>query len=392
MKFLNARLVPAAPLLLGLSTGCSETQAAPAGGPPPTVTVIAIQKRDVPVFVEAVATLDGYDNADIRARVRGYLRSQPYKDGAHVKAGDLLFSIEQDEYVAAARANLSSAKADRDRNAIDLKRQQALRASDVVSQQVLDDSQAAAAMSDAKVGAAEAALDTALLNLSYTRIHAPIDGIAGLALVRLGNLVGQDGPTLLTTVSQTDLVRVNFPISEVDYVRSPERFRNLEQRNLAWAKQKLAEFDAAPTADAADSRVELLLADGSVYPHKGVIVAVNRQIDASTGTIQIQALISNPDGLLRPGQYGRARIRQEEAGRGALVAPEKSLIALQGAFSLAVVGTDNKVHLRKVEPGPASSGQQILTNGVAEGERVVVEGVQKVSDGMVVNPQPAKQN
>jgi membrane fusion protein (multidrug efflux system) len=201
--------------------------------------------------------------------------------------------------------------------------------------------------------------------------------------------VGQDGPTLLTTVSQTDPIRINFPMSEVDYLRYPERFRHLETRDLAWAKKQLASLESGATAEGGDPGVELVLADGSVYPHRGIIVTANRQIDATTGTIQVQALASNPDGLLRPGQYGRVRIRRTDSGRDELVVPEKALISVQGTYSLAVVGPDNKVQLHKVELGPASSGIQIVTRGVSEGDRIVVEGVQKVSEGATVDPKPA---
>jgi membrane fusion protein (multidrug efflux system) len=259
----------------------------------------------------------------------------------------------------------------------------------MISQQDLDNATASLADTEAQIAAAQAALETSSLNLSYTQIKSPIEGVAGLALVRVGNLVGQDGPTLLTTVSQTDPIRVNFSLSEVDYVRHPERFRHLETRDLAWAKKQLAALDAGETAESGDPGVDLVLADGSVYAHKGIIVTTNRQIDASTGTIQVQALAANPDGLLRPGQYARARIRRTEAGHDELVVPERALISVQGTYSVAVVGPDNKVQLRKVELGPASHGMQILAKGVAEGDRIVVDGVQKVSDGATVDPKPA---
>jgi membrane fusion protein (multidrug efflux system) len=356
------------------------------------VYVAPVVKRDVPLYVESVAALDGYDNADIRARVRGFLRTQSYKDGSRVKAGDLLFTIEQTEYVAAvasAKASLERAKVARDRNRIQLERDQSLLKSGMISQQDLDNATASLADTEAQIAAADAALETARLNLSYTQIRAPIEGVAGLALVRVGNLVGQDGPTLLTTVSQTDPIRINFPMSEVDYLRYPERFRHLETRDLAWAKKQLASLDSGATAEGGDPGVELVLADGSVYAHRGVIVTANRQIDATTGTIQVQALASNPDGLLRPGQYGRVRIRRTDAGRDELVVPEKALIPVQGTYSVAVVGPDNKVQLHKVELGAATGGLQIVTKGLSEGDRIVVEGVQKVSDGAVVEPKPA---
>jgi membrane fusion protein (multidrug efflux system) len=381
-------------LLLAVAS-CTEKKAAPVAPPPPTVYVAPVTKRDVPLFVESVGALDGYDNADIRARVRGFLRAQAYKDGSRVKAGDPLFTIEATEYaasVASAKASLERAKVARDRNRIQLERDQGLLKTGMISQQDLDNATAALSDTEAQISAAQAALDTASLNLSYTQIKSPIEGVAGLALVRVGNLVGQDGPTLLTTVSQTDPIRVNFSISEVDYVRHPERFHHLETRDLAWAKKQLASLDSGGTAEGGDPGVELVLADGSTYAHRGVIVTANRQIDATTGTIQVQALAANPDGLLRPGQYARARIRRTEAGHDEVVVPERALIPVQGTYSVAVVGPDNKVQLRKVELGPAAKGLQIIAKGVVEGDRIVVDGVQKVSDGALVDPRPAPES
>lgn len=386
--------IAAGAVLLSLAS-CGEKKGPPPAPPPPTVYVAPVAKRDVALYVESVGALDGYDNADIRARVRGFLRTQSYKDGSRVKAGDLLFTIEATEYtagVASARASLERARVARDRNRIQLERDQGLLKSGMISQQDLDNATASLADTEAQIAAAQAALQTASLNLSYTQIKSPIDGVAGLALVRIGNLVGQDGPTLLTTVSQTDPIRVNFSISEIDFIKHPERFKHLEARDLAWAKKQLASLDSGGTAETGDPGVEIVLADGSVYGHRGVIVTANRQVDASTGTIQVQALASNPDGLLRPGQYARARIRRTEAGQNELVVPEKALISVQGTYSVAVVGPDNKVQLHKVELGPASHGQQIVTKGIAEGDRIVVDGVQKVSDGAVVDPRPAPES
>jgi membrane fusion protein (multidrug efflux system) len=183
---------------------------------------------------------------------------------------------------------------------------------------------------------------------------------------------------------------VSFPLSEVEYVRRPESFKHLEQRDLAWAKKQFAVIEAGGAAGgAADVGVELVLADGAVYPKRGVIVSANRQVDASTGTIALQALFPNPDGLLRPGQYGRVRLRQKDEGQNALVVPDKALISVQGTYSLAVVGDDDKVHLRTVELGPSAEGVRVIRSGVAAGDTIVVEGVQKVSDGAAVRAQPA---
>jgi membrane fusion protein (multidrug efflux system) len=202
----------------------------------------------------------------------------------------------------------------------------------------------------------------------------------------VGNLVGQDGPTLLTTVSQIDPVRLNFPINEIDYVKYPDRFKRMDRRDLAWVQ---AQFVKLETGAADAGSVQLVLSDGSVYPHRGVIVSINRQIDSTTGTIQVQAVVPNPDGALRPGQYGRVRIRREEAGRSAIVVPEKALVSLQGSYSVGVVGPDNKVQLRRIDVGPSAQGMRVVEKGVNEGERIVVDGVQKISDGALVDPKPA---
>lgn len=360
--------------------------------PPAAVLVQPVTRQDVSVFVEAVATLDGYVNADIRARVKGFLKSQDYKEGSPVKKDQLLFTIEETEYSAAvnqAKANLLRAQAAQTNAKATFDRVSSLAPKGIVSKQEQDNATAGQSDAESQVLAARAALETASLNLSYTRIKAPNDGVAGLALVRVGNLVGQDGPTLLTTVSQLDPMRVNFPLSEVDYVRFPDRLKKLDGRDVEWAKKQFAKLDTEKKTDDGDFGLELVLADGSLYPHRGLIVTANRQVDASTGTIQMQALFPNHDGLLRPGQYARVRIKQENVGEAALTVPEKALISQQGTYSLAVVGADNKVSLKKIEVGPTAKGQVIIKSGVSEGDKVVVEGQQKATDGAVVNPKPA---
>ncbi|MDF2696587.1 MAG: efflux system, rane fusion protein CmeA [Labilithrix sp.] len=373
--------------------GCGEAPKAAPPPPPPTVLVAPVSKRDVSLDIESVGTLDGYVNADIRARVRGFLQSQNYKDGSFVKEGQLLFTIDSSEYVAAlesAKANLARAQASLVHNTAQLDRFTALGTSGAVSKQEVENAQAGDADSRGQVQAARAALRQAELNLSYTQLRAPVSGIAGLATVRTGNLVGQDGPTLLTTVSQLDPVRVNFPLSELDYVQSPDALTNLATRDVAWAKAQFVKLDKGEPAEGGDPGVVLVLADGSIYPHRGVIVTANRQVDASTGTITMQALFPNADLRLRPGQYAHVKMPRREAGKDALVVSEKALISVQGSYSIGVVGADNKVQMRRVELGPvAGQGQRVVRKGVSEGEKIVVEGTQKISDGATVNPQPA---
>ena len=363
-----------------------------AAPPPPKVLFAPVVRRDLPMFLEAVASVDGYVNADIRARVRGFLSSQDYKEGGLVKANQRLFSIERSEYesaLSAANAALTRASAVAERNRSQLARVRELFKSGAISQQEIDNAVAASADAEAQIAGARAQQQQAQLNLSYTQVRSPIDGVAGVAAVRVGNLVGQDGPTLLTTVSQIDPMRVSFPITERDYVTFHERFRQLQQRDLAWAKRQFEKLEHGSDAEQNDPGVELILVDGSVYPHRGIVVTAGRQFDPSTGTIQLQALIPNPDGLLRPGQYGRVRLRRQHAGDNALAVPDKALISVQGTYSLAVLGKGDKVSLRRVEVGPSVQGMRLIEKGVNEGERVVVEGVQKVSDGAQVKAEPA---
>jgi membrane fusion protein (multidrug efflux system) len=382
-------------LVFVLALGACGEAKKPPPPPPPTVLVTTLAKRDLPVYIEAVGSLDGYVNAEIRARVRGYLKTQDYRDGSTVKAGQLLFTIEQTDYAAAvqsAKAALSRARVAQERNVIQAQRYQGLFKTGMVSQQDLDNVVASVGDADGQVRGAQAALEQANLNLSYTQMRSPIDGIAAIASVRVGNLVGQDSPTLLTTVSQVDPARVNFPVSEVDYIRNPDRFKKIEERNLEWAKRQFPRFDSGGTAEGGDPGIDLVLSDGSVYPHKGVIVAVNRQIDPSTGTIQLQALVPNPENTLRPGQFGRVRIPRQDAGKDVIAVPEKALINVQGTYSVGVVGSDNKVQLRRVDLGPSVKGLRIVEKGLSEGDRIVVDGVQRISDGAVVDPRPAPDN
>jgi membrane fusion protein, multidrug efflux system len=371
--------------------GCG--QAKKAAPPPPTVLVAPVVRRDVALYTEAVASLDGYVNADIRARVKGFLRTQGYKDGAAVKSGQLLFTIEAADYaatVSAANAAVTRARVAQAHAKVQLERDQGLFKTGTLSQQQLDDAKATLDDTAGQVQAAQAQLQQAALNLSYTEIHSPIDGVAGLALVRVGNLVGQDGPTLLSTVSQLDPIRVNFPLPEVEYTKHADLFQHLDGRDLAWAREQFAALDASVDGGPGDDTgVALVLADGSSYAHRGVIVAANRQIDPSTGTIQIQALVPNPDGVLRPGGYGTVRIKRAGAGQAVIVVPEKALIAVQGSYSVGVVGPDKKVQLRRVEVGTSVNGLRVIDKGISEGDSIVVEGVQKISDGAPVDPKPA---
>ncbi|HEX5656238.1 MAG TPA: efflux RND transporter periplasmic adaptor subunit [Polyangiales bacterium] len=375
-----------------LALSACNKQEAPKGAapPPPKVLVETVRKRPVDLYADNVGQIDGYVNAEIRARVRGYLQQQGYRDGSLVKAGQLLFTIDPAEFVAAldsARGSAARAKAQLELANQNLARTQQLIKSGTVTQKSLDDATAASHDAQGQVSAANAAVRNAELNLSYTKLHSPIDGVAGLARVRVGNLVGQADPTLLTTVSTLDPMRVRFPISERDYLKNAAKYRALSGRDLKWAQKQFATLEKGELAEGNDEGVQLILADDSTYPHRGVIAATDREINPSTGTIQVEAWFPNPDGMLRPGQYARVRVRRADVSGENLVVAQKSLLEIQGTFSVAVVKEDNKVEMRKVEVGATTGDDRIVTKGLKDGERVVLEGVQKVQDGAPVVPE-----
>jgi len=358
-----------------VSVGCKKP---PPPLPPPTVLVTPAMQQDLSLSAEFVGTLDGYVNAEIRARVKGFLKTQDYPDGAFVKKGQLLFTIDPSEYeaaVAKARGALARAQATLGQAKVTADRYRPLAAKQAVSQQDLDNAVAEQQAAAASRDSAKAELDTAQLNLNYTRIFSPVDGVAGTPLVRVGNLVGQGEPTLLTTVSQLDPMRVSFPISESDYLKFASRISELEKQDP---------LDAGPER----RLIELMLADNSVYAHKGWFASVNREVEKGTGTIQVQTLFPNPERILRPGQYARIRIPRQQEGKMLIVVPEAAVKELQGSYTVAVVTPEDIVQIRKVEVGPRAGALWALTKGVNPGERVITEGVQKVSEGQKVTAKP----
>ncbi len=379
--------------LLGLSlvatVACGEAEA-PKAPPPQTVMVDAVEAKAVTVALESVAEIDGYVNAEIRARVSGFLKAQAYQDGSHVKTGDLLFTIDPSEYqaqVQRAQGDVERAKAASEYAKVQLARQQQLVEMKAVAREIYDQALAATHDSAGQVKAAQAALSQSKIDLSYTQIRSPVAGVAGIALVRVGNLVGKEGPTLLTTVSQIDPMRVRFSLAEAEYLKYAQKYQGLGERSLAWAKREFASLKRQGHTQAGDPGIELLLSDGSVYKHRGVIIAADREIDVQTGTIRIEALFPNPEELLRPGQYGRVRFDRPQAQEKSLVVAEKSLMEIQGTYSVAVVGDDHVVKLRKVDIGPQVGDERVIRAGIKEGEWVIVEGVQKVKEGAKVQPQ-----
>ena len=376
-------LLTAAGLLL--FGGCQSKQAA---APSSTdVEVVDVLQKDVPIYGEWIGTLDGLTNADVRAQVTGYLLRQGYQEGAFVKKGQLLFEIDPRPFQAAldqaegqlaqAKATLANAQAVQGRTELDVNRYTPLAREQAASQQDLDNAvqnnlaaKATVATAAAQIKSAEAAVETARINLDFTRLVAPIDGIAGQAQLQVGALVNLgSGP--VTSVSTVDPIKVYFTVSEPQY--------------LGWRKR----FPTEASRLEADKslRLELILADGSVYPHDGTFYFADRQVDVGTGAIRIAGLFPNPGNILRPGGYGRVRavIRLQQ---GALLVPQRAVTELQGAYQVAVVGEDKKVSIRTVTVGDRAGTQWVISEGLNPGERVVAEGVQKVRQGAQVNPKP----
>jgi len=359
--------------------GCQKAQQ-PASTTP-DVEVVEVLQKDVPIWKEWIGTLDGLWNAQIRPQVTGYLLRQTYKDGAFVKKDQLLFEIDPrtfqaavDQYkgqLANAEGLLASAQANQVKTQNDVNRFAPLAKEQAIPQQDLDTAiqvnlgaKAQVDAAKAQIEAAKGQLASAQLNLGFTRVLSLIDGIAGIAQGQLGDLVTPS--TLLTTVSTVDPIKIYFPVSEREYLDYVKEHPDEDKRHL---------------------RLQLILANGLVYPHEGQTTLVDRQVDVKTGTLRVQGLFPNPGNVLRPGQYARVRTIIATR-RGALLVPQKAVSELQGNYQVAVVGSDNKVQIRPVKVGEQVGTEWIIEQGLKPGERVVAEGVQKVRGGMTVNPKP----
>ncbi len=338
--------------------------------PVPEVVVTDVIQRDVPLYSEWVGTTEGFVNAQIHPKVSGYLLKQNYKDGDHVNEGQLLFQIDDREYKAAldqALGNLAQVAAQLKRHQQDLARYTTLYQAAVISRQEFDTQTQTTRASAAQVQAAQAAVESARLNVEWTRVTSPIGGIAGIAKAQVGDLVGPT--TLLTTVSQLDPIKVTFPISEREYLHFAERIKQHEEKGVAKNEPTL----------------QMILADGATYRYPGHFYVANRQVNVQTGTIIIQGIFPNPDYILRPGLYAKIRVAAD-IKKGALLVPQGAVLETQGQSQVAVVGADNRVSLRTVKTGKQAGNLRIIEEGLKPGERVITEGLQKVSDGMQVKP------
>jgi membrane fusion protein (multidrug efflux system) len=355
-------------------SGCNRGQATTAM-PAPEVEVATVEQRDVPVYSEWVATLDGYVNAQIRPQVSGYIIKQNYTEGSLVRKGQVLFEIDPRPFTAAldrAKGDLAQSQAQLGKSTLDVERDTPLAEAKAIAKSQLDNEVQAKLGAQAAVESAKAAVEQAELNLEWTKVSSLVDGIAGIAQVQIGNLVG---PTsVLTSVSQVEPIKAFFPISEREYV--------LVQKasNATSSKHTIRFFG---------NSLELILTDGSVYAQKGKILLADRQVDANTGTIRIVAAFPNPGNTLRPGQYGRVRV-ETSMKKGALLLPQSAVAESQGSHQVGVVGSDHKVSMRAVKPGETVGTMWVIDEGLKPGEQVVVEGLQKLKEGTLVTPKPAK--
>jgi membrane fusion protein, multidrug efflux system len=418
VKILLARerllIIGAVAMALSFS-GCTTKGKEQATPPPPSVEVVKVEQRDVPIYSEWIGTLDGMVNAEIRAQVSGYLLRQVYREGSFVRQGQLMFEIDPRPFQAAldqakgdlakanaqlaqadgqllqARAQLAQAEANQGKTQLDVDRYTPLAKENAITVQDLDNAiqsnlaaqaqvkassagvetaKSAIVAAKATITAAEATVKTAQLNLGFTQITSPIDGIAGIAQAQVGNLVSPTSGAI-TIVSTLDPIRVYFTPTEQEYLNFTRTNPTQSQRDAAGRRLEL----------------ELVLVDGTVYPQKGRFFVADRQVDPKTGAIRLAGIFPNPGNTLRPGQYGRVRAITS-IRKGALLIPQRAVSELQGSYRVAVVGSDNKVSIRQVKVGNRVDSMWIIEEGLNAGENVVAEGTQKVRSDMIVNPKP----
>jgi membrane fusion protein, multidrug efflux system len=372
--FPRETIVAAACLALLVLIGCEKKEAPPPPGPP-EVLVTDVAQQNVPIFQEWVAQLTGSVNADITPKVQGYLLKQDYQNGAFVKKGQLLFELDPRQYEAAvdqAKANLERTQANVDRFQNDVTRDTPLAAQNAIPQKQLDNDIASLNAAKAQILADKAELQNAQLNLGWTKVYSPIDGIVGTAASQIGDLVGTT--TKMTVISQVNPIWANFNISESQY--------------LTQAAAISAFLRTGRTSRNLD--VQYIQANGETYPRPGKIVEINRQVSAGTGTVQITAALPNQDGILRPGGFGRVRIQTGD-NPTALLVPQPAVIEVQSLYQLIVVSPDNKATFRPVKVGDKVGPNWIITDGLKPGERVVAEGILKIQQAAAAAPQLVKE-
>ena len=352
-------------------SGCKKPKPPPP--PPPVVQVMSVTPQQIPIYKEWIGTLEGYVTAQIRAQVVGYLRAQDYTEGSAVHKGDLLFEIDPRPVEAAlgqTKSKLAQDQAQESRTRWDVERYAPLAKQNAISQQEYNDAVQSNLAAQAQVKADEASVQAAELNLEFTKITAPIDGLAGIAQAQIGDLVGPNGAAL-TTLSKIDPIKVYFTASEQAYLAYRRQYTNVNER----------------VAHEQELELQLILADGSTYSRPGKFSFAGREVNPTTGTIQLVGLFPNPDFTLRPGQFARVRARTQFKP-DAIVVPQRAVSELQGTYQVAVVDEQSKVHLQSVTPGEQIGSDWVIDKGLRPGQRIVVEGTNKVKEGLIVQAEP----
>ena len=355
-----------------LSVAACE-QEAPREAPPLEVAVLKVEARDIPLYLDMVGQTQGSVDIPIRARVDGVLEEMHFLEGRPVTKGQLLYVIDSRPYqsqVAEAEGRLAQARTSLAKASSDLDRIRPLAEMDAVSKQDLDGAIAQFEAAEGAMQAAIAQVDQAEIQLGYTRIKAPVAGLIGITQAKVGEYVGRSpNPVVLNVVSRTDPIRVRFSINEREYLQFSRRLAS-EMRNV-------------DTKDATDAELQLILADSTIHPQRGRIVTFNAAIDPTTGTLTLEADFPNPERLVLPGQFARVR-GMVEMRSGAIAVPQRAVMETQGLFQVAVVANDNTVELRRVEMGPRTDGLWIVDSGLQVGERIALEGLQRLRTGMSV--------
>jgi len=357
-----------------LLSACSEQQQAPsAAPPPPEVQVFETTARDTPIMIEFVGQTSGIKDITIRARVEGFLEGVHFQEGSRVKKGDLLYTLESQSYeekVATRMSNVAEVKTMLAKSKGDLDRIEPLAKINAVSKSDLDAAQAAYDATISSLEAADANLRAAKIQLSYTRISSPIDGIIGKTQAKVGDFVGKDpSPVILNTVSQVDTILVTFFITETQYLGISRHRAKLEAADPSEPKSKL----------------QMTLVDGSLYDHPGKVDFIDRNVDTTTGAMLVQASFPNPEKLLRPGQFTKLKV-QAQIIEDAILIPQRCVMEIQGLYSVFVVDSNNSVQTREIEVGPKIGSAWMITKGLKSGEQVIYEGLQKARDGITVKP------
>jgi membrane fusion protein (multidrug efflux system) len=356
--------------LAAAALGCSKKEA-PAP-PPPDVKVATVLQKDVPIFVEAIGQTRGSTEIEVRARVEGFVESVDFKEGNPVRRGQLLYTIDPrplEATLAQARGTLAESEAQLARAKQDVVRYEPLVAKNAISRQEYETAVVVQRAAEAAVEAAKANAERARIDLGYTKVTAPADGLVGKTEVYAGTLVGRGQSTLLTHISQIGTIHVRFTIPERDYL---------------YYARRAPQGQTAPKLP-----FELVLADGSVHPQKGQLIFVDRNVDPTTGTILLEAAFPNPGGIVRPGQYARVRAAVD-LKQGAILVPQRAVSELQGVYNVAVVGGDDTVEIRMVKPAERIGTLWVVDSGLKAGDRIVVEGLQKVRPGVKVKPEAVK--